>query len=129
MFEILYSFTIPQDYSYINEFIADVFPTVGIVSLIFPLVLALLFYVLINRFTDKMDQLWHWAIVLIINLIFGAAFAYMTANNYLIDTNADENMTVPVLFYVMNALYCGLYFFIFSILLKKASKFATKIPF
>lgn len=129
MFEFLYSFTIPQDYSYINEFIADVFPTVGIVSLLFPLIEALLFYVVINRFTDKLDQLWHWALFLITVMIFGGVFSYMTAHNYLLDTNADANVDVPVLFYVMNAIYCGLYFFVFSILLKRASKFATKIPF
>lgn len=129
MFELLYSFTLPQGYAYQEAFTNDVFPTVGIVSLLFCLVECLGFYILINRFTDKLDQLWHWAIFLMGVVIFGAVFAFVIANNCLVVDNSDLEAQVPVLFYVMNALYCAIYFFVFSILLKRASKFATKIPF
>lgn len=129
MFEFLYNYTFPHDYSYINEFAADVFPAVGIVSLLVSLAICLLYYVVINRITDKLDQVWHWAVFLLLTAAFGGIFAFLSAQSYLINIQNADVIIIPLLFWVMNALYCLVYFFVFSILLKKASKYATKVPF
>ena len=131
MFGVLYNYTISfsKKYTYEDQFRTDVFPTVGIVTLIVALVLALLYYVVINRMTDKLDQLVHWIIVLVTGAVFGGVFAFIIANNYLIGELGETEVGVPLLFWIMNGIYAMLYFFIFSVLLKKASKFATRVPF
>lgn len=129
MFDFLYSYTVGNDYTYINEFRESVFTNIGVVTLIVSLVLCLLYYPVINRITDKMDQFVHWVIFLVLAGVFGGVYALVTANNYIVGILGDTEPQVPVLLWVMNGVYALLYFFVFSILLKKSSKFATKTPF
>ncbi|MBX7243012.1 MAG: hypothetical protein K1X92_14815 [Bacteroidia bacterium] len=129
MFQLLYNYTVGGDYTYFNEFGESVFPSVGIITIVFSLIVCLLYYPVINRLTDKFDQFVHWIIFLVLCGVFGGVFAYVTANNFIVGEMGDTEPRIPVLFWVMNAIYAILYFFIFSVLLKKTSKYATLIPF
>ncbi len=123
MFDLLYEYTVAT-HANLPELAESVFMTVGIVTLAISLVIAMLYYLLINRMTDKFDQVTHWVIFLALNLVSAFVLAYAVANDYI-----DEGNPQPVLFWVMNTVYALVYFFVASILLKKASKYATKIPF
>lgn len=123
MFDLLYEYTV-SSHANLEQLAEGAFMTVGVVTFIVAIVDAMVYYLLINRITDKLDQIIHWLLFLILNLVFAFTFAYFIADDYI-----DEGNPQPVLFWVMNTVYSGLYFFIASILLKKASKYATKIPF
>lgn len=123
MFDLLYEYTVAS-HANLPEMMESVFMTVGIVTFVVSIVVAMIYYLLVNRMTDKFDQVIHWFIFLDIALVFAFVFAYAIANPYI-----DEGNPQFVLFWVMNTVYALVYFFVASILLKKASKFATKIPF
>ncbi len=123
MFDLLYEYTVTS-HANLPEMMESVFMTVGIVTFVASIVVAMIYYLLVNRMTDKFDQIVHWFIFLSIALVFAFVFAYAIANPYI-----DEGNPQPVLFWVMNTVYALVYFFVASVLLKKASKFATKIPF
>lgn len=123
MFDLLYEYTVSSHPNF-EQLAEGAFMTVGIVTLIASIVVAAIYYLLVNRMTDKLDQIIHWFVFLDIALIFAFLFAYLIGNPYI-----DEGNPQPVLFWVMNTIYALVYFFVASILLKKASKYATKIPF
>lgn len=130
MFKALYEFTLGGNFQYISEFADDnVHTVVGLVTLTVTLVLAAIYYLLLNRMTDKYDQLKHWLAFFGVAVVFAGIFAFWQGRHELIDTIGDDTVMVPVLFWVMNIIYAVLYFLIGSIAFRKLSKYATKIPF
>jgi hypothetical protein len=129
MFDLLYSYTLGQSFNYLEQFSSDVFLVVGIVSLVVALALCLIYYLIINRMTDKAAQLVHWIVFLVLAILICGVHALVTGTNYMVDVANDVDTPLPILFWLMNAIYGGVYFFLLSILFKKASKYATKVPF
>jgi hypothetical protein len=130
MFKALYEFTLGNGFQYLNEFEDfNVYNTVGLVTLLVALGLCAIYYLAVNRMTDKYDQVLHWAIVLGVVVVFSGIFAYWQARHNLMENIGADDYSVPILFWVMNMIYALLYFVIGSVAFKKLSKYATKIPF
>ncbi|MFN0081406.1 MAG: hypothetical protein ACKVOM_02725 [Ferruginibacter sp.] len=130
MFNALYEFTLGSGFQYVNEFVSDqILNTAGLVTLLVSLGLAAVYYLLLNRLTDKFDQIIHWFIVMDLSLVFAGLFAWWVGHKELVETIGDDTVSVPVLFWVMNIIYAAVYYMLGSLAFRKLSKYATKIPF
>jgi len=103
----------------------DVYPNVGLFTLVFALVFALIFYLLLGRWKPVWDKLSHWMITLLI--LIGIAF-YLALSQSKSSTGEDAD-SFMYKFSLVNAILALVYFVIFSILLKKTSIFAKRTPF
>jgi uncharacterized membrane protein YidH (DUF202 family) len=103
----------------------DVFPTVGLFTMIFTLIVALIFYLLLGRWRPVWEKLSHWiATVAIISLAAG-----FFAISHAMSATGEGADSYMYSFSMMNALYAVVFFVIFSLLLKRASIFARRTPF
>ena len=103
----------------------DVYPIVGLFTLIFSLIFALVFYLALGRWKPVWDKLVHWIITLILLVAIAVIFALSQAKG----ATGEDVDAFMVKFSLVNALYATIYFIIFSFLLKKASIFAKRTPF
>ncbi len=103
----------------------DVYPSVGLFTLIFAFVFALIFYLALGRWKPVWDKFSHWIITLIILLVVAFYFALSQAKG----ATGEDADAFMYKFSLVNDLLATIYFFIFSILLKKASIFAKRTPF
>jgi glucan phosphoethanolaminetransferase (alkaline phosphatase superfamily) len=103
----------------------DVYPSVGLFTLLFAFIFALLFYLALGRWKPVWDKLVHWIITLIVLIAVAVYFALTQAKGA---TGEDYDAFMYKLSLV-NALYASIYFIIFSMLLKRASIFAKRTPF
>lgn len=103
----------------------NVYPSVGLFTLLFALIFALVFYLALGRWKPVWDKLRHWVII----LIALAAIAFYFALSQAKGATGEDADAFMVHFSLVNALYATIYFIIFSILLKKASIFAKRTPF
>ncbi len=103
----------------------DVYPSVGLFTLLFALIFGLIFYLALGRWKPVWDKLIHWVITLVL-LIGVAVYFAITQAKGATGEDADAFMYK---FSLVNALYASIYFIIFSILMKKASIFAKRTPF
>jgi len=104
----------------------EIFTPVGFLTLLATLVAAALFYLLLGRWKPVFDKLPHWLILLAVVAILAFAYALTYA---LGRTGADESDGYMQGFAAMNAVYAALYFFLFSLALKRFSIFAKRTPF
>ena len=103
----------------------DVYPAVGLFTLLFALIFALVFYLALGRWKPVWDKLIHWVITLIV-LIAVAFYFALSQSKGATGEDADAFMYK---FALVNALFASIYFIIFSILMKRASIFARRTPF
>lgn len=103
----------------------DVFPTVGLFTLVVSLLTVVLFYLLLGRWKPVWHKLGHWLITMVLLAGFAGYFAIATAKAAT-EEEADSYMYTFALF---NILFAIVYFIVFSLLLKKTSIFAKRTPF
>ena len=104
---------------------SDVYPNVGLFTLVFAIVFAIIFYLLLGRWKPVWDKVSHWVISLVILLII-AFFLALSQSKSATEEDADSFMYK---FAIINSVIALVYFFIFSVLLKRASIFAKRTPF
>ncbi len=103
----------------------EVYPAVGLFTLLFALIFALIFYLALGRWKPVWDKLSHWIITLIVLIGVAVYFALSQAKG----STGEDYDAYMYKFSLVNALIATIYFVIFSILLKKASIFAKRTPF
>ena len=104
----------------------EIFTPVGLITLMVSIILAAIFYVILGRWRSVFAGKGPWVITLVAVLIFAFAYAMWYAMDR---TGADESDSYMTGFGAINALYAAIYFFVFSILLKRFSIFAKHTPF
>jgi hypothetical protein len=124
MFTSLYELILGQNNDPIYS--EEIFGPVGFMTLMLALVVAAVFYVLLGRWKPVFDNIVHWVITLIAVGIFGFGYALWFA---LDRTGADETDGYMQGFGAVNALFALIFFFVFSVILKRFSIFAKRTPF
>ncbi len=124
MFQFLYELLCGKNVD--PTYVSDVYPFVGLFTLIFSIVFSLIFYLALGRWKPIWDKLLHWIITLII--LSGIAF-YFALNQARSTTGEESYGAFMIKFSLVNALYAVIYFVLLSLLLKKASIFARNTPF
>ena len=104
---------------------SNVYPYVGLFTLVYAIVFAIIFYLLLGRWRPVWDKMAHWIISLVILI---AIAAYLALDQSKSATGEDYD-SFMYKFAIINAVVATIYFFIFSILLKRASIFAKRTPF
>lgn len=105
------------------EYRESIFSSVGLITIVIGLVLALIFYVALGRWRPVWDKRGHWVLTLVLGAILGFTFAYTQTIGTI---GASDSYTTR--FAIFNALFAALYFVIFSLLLKRFSIFARHTP-
>ena len=123
MFKFLYELIAGKNADPI--YATDVFPAVGLFTLLFSLIFGLVFYLALGRWKPVWDKLIHWVISLVILVGIAFFFALSQAKG----ATGEDADAYMYKFSLVNSLYAAIYFIIFSILLKKASIFAKRTPF
>ena len=104
---------------------SDVYPNVGLFTLVFAIVFAIIFYLLLGRWKPVWDKASHWVISLVILLVI-AFYLALSQSKSATGEDADSFMYK---FAIINSVIALVYFFIFSVLLKRTSIFAKRTPF
>lgn len=108
----------------VPEYREGIFSSVGLLTIFIVLGIAAIFYVMLGRWRPIFAHLGHWIITLVIVALFGFGFAWAQANGSI--GSADSYTTR---FSLVNGLFALVYFFIFSLVLKRFSIFAKHTPF
>ncbi|GAB3315822.1 hypothetical protein GCM10027299_05300 [Larkinella ripae] len=124
MFVTLYELWLGQNNDPI--YADEIFTPVGLITLLFSLALAALFYLILGRWKSVFYRTSHWVITLVVAGIFGYAYALWYAMDA---TDAEDTDSYMQGFGGVNLLYALIYFFLFSLLLKRFSIFAKRTPF
>jgi glucan phosphoethanolaminetransferase (alkaline phosphatase superfamily) len=123
MFKTLYELLVGQNTN--PAYASDVFPTVGLFTLAFAGIAAILFYLLLGRWRPIWHKTVHWLVTILI-LAAAAGYIAVSVAKKATEEDADSYMYT---FSLINVLYVIVYFIILSLLLKKASIFAKRTPF
>lgn len=105
----------------------EIFPDVGgITLLLISLLMVVFYYYVLNHLlqTARLSHWYHWLGVLIINAIIAFGFAV-----YYCRINEATPDSYIYWFAAANALYSGIFFLLFSMLLKWKSNNAARTPF
>ena len=124
MFVALYELWLGQNNDPI--YAEEIFTPVGLITLLVCLILAAVFYLVLGRWQSIFHKTSHWAIALVVAGIFGYGYAIWYA---LSATGAEDTDSYMQGFGGVNLLYALIYFFAFSLLLKRFSIFAKRTPF
>ncbi|RDC65978.1 hypothetical protein [Adhaeribacter pallidiroseus] len=102
----------------------EIFPTVGLVTVLSALAMMVIFYYVINHWLPIafFRKAWHWAFFMIISAVIGFAYAVSYAHGKEVEGDYVYN------FATVNALYGALFFLIFSFLLRRWSRGASTTP-
>jgi 4-amino-4-deoxy-L-arabinose transferase-like glycosyltransferase len=104
---------------------STVYPNVGLFTLVLAIVFAIVFYLLLGRWKPVWDKVSHWIITLVILLAIAFYLAVSQSKNA---TGEDADAFVYK-FAIINSVIAFVYFFILSIIIKRASIFAKRTPF
>lgn len=104
---------------------SDIYPNVGLFTLVIAIVFAIIFYLLLGRWRPVWDKVSHW----IISLIVLAGIAFYLALSQSKNGTGEDADSFMYKFSIFNAFIAVVYFFIFSVLLKRTSIFARRTPF
>lgn len=104
----------------------EVFTPVGLITLFVSLLLAAIYYLGLGRWRAIFHRTPQWVLTLVIAAIFAFAYALSYAKDR---TQADQTDNYMTGFGAVNAMYALIYFFVFSLLLKRFSIFAKRTPF
>jgi glucan phosphoethanolaminetransferase (alkaline phosphatase superfamily) len=107
-------------------YVTDVYPFVGLFTLILAVVFCAVFYLALGRWKPIWDKLLHWIITILILIGIAVLFALSQSKGAI---GADSYDSYMIKFSLVNALYAVVYFIVLSFLLKKASIFAKRTPF
>jgi high-affinity Fe2+/Pb2+ permease len=103
----------------------DVYPFIGLFTLVVAFVLAIVFYLGLGRWKPLWDKLPHWIITLLVLIAIAVYWALTQAKS----ATGEDYDAFMYKFALVNAFLATLYFVVFSLLLKKASIFAKHTPF
>lgn len=104
----------------------EVFFSVGLFTIIIALAVGILFYLGIGRWKAIFCHLKHWIVSLLIVLVVTGLLALQQAKSA---TQAEVFDAYMVRFAMFNALFAIIWFFLFSLLLKRFSIFSKHTPF
>ena len=104
---------------------SNIFPSVGLFTLIFAVVFALIFYLALGRWRNVWYTRGHWVMTIVLLALLSAAFGMFQA---LGETGADSFDSYMIKFGIINALYAVVYFIILSFLLKRFSIYSKRTP-
>jgi 4-amino-4-deoxy-L-arabinose transferase-like glycosyltransferase len=104
---------------------SDVYPYVGLFTLVYAIVFAIVFYLLLGRWRPVWDKTSHWIITLIILL----AIAFYLAVHQSTNATGEDADSFVYKFAIINSVIAFVYFFIISVIIKRASIFAKRTPF
>src|SRR5215212_3835240 len=108
MFKSLYELLTGQNAD--PTYSTDVFPTVGLFTLLLSLITALIFYLLLGRWKPVWEKLGHWLITIAIISVASGFFALSQAKS----ATGEEANSYMYSFSMINALYSLVYFVVFS---------------
>lgn len=108
----------------VPEYNGEVYDSVGLMTVVLVLVLAVIFYILLGRFKPIFHRGVHWMITLGILMWASFALALMISQDVI-----GEIDSYMYFFSLMNAVFACLLFFICSLAFKRASIFAKRTPF
>lgn len=103
----------------------NIFPSVGLFTLIFAIVFALVFYLALGRWKNVWYTRWHWVITIILLAVLSGVFGLFQAKG---ETGADSFDSFMIKFSLINAVYAVIYFIILSFLLKRFSIYSKRTP-
>lgn len=103
----------------------NVFPSVGLLTLIFAAVFAAIFYLALGRWRNVWHTRMHWIITLVLLALLSGVFGLMEAKG---EIGADSFDTFMIKFSLINAFYAIIYFIILSFLLKRFSIYSKRTP-
>ena len=128
MFSALYELFIGENPDLAQEFRGSIFPSVGLLTIVFAIILAAVFYLALGRWRPVWDKRVHWVLTLTLAAIIGFVYAYTQASGTLggMDDTGTRNYVIQ--FALFNAVFIALYFLIFSLVLKRFSIYARHTP-
>jgi hypothetical protein len=101
---------------------------VPIISLLLVILIAVIYYYIIDR--PKTGKLKVWVIFLLATGLVCGVFAFMFANNSLVNYNAQFNLTSDLyIFSLLNTVYSLIGFFVISLMIKWKSSNSSHVPF
>jgi hypothetical protein len=102
----------------------EIFPTVGLVTVLSALAMMVIFYYVINHWLPIafFRKAWHWVLFMIISAVIGFGYAVSYAHGKEVEGDYVYN------FAAVNALYGALFYLIFSFLLRRWSRGASTTP-
>jgi len=124
MFKFLYELLCGKNVD--PTYATDVYPFVGMFTLLTVLLFVALFYVALGRWKPVWYNLKHWFVTLIILLVFGFFLAFTKSKEV---TGEDTHTSFMWKLAFVNVLFTFIYFLVFSLLFKKISIFAKHTPF
>lgn len=122
IFSTLYELVIGENYNY-TEYRGSIFSSVGILSFIISVVIALIFYVGLGRWKPVFHKITHWLITILVVVIVGFGLAFNIANGVLVHVDG-----YLIQFALFNSIYSALYFIIFSFVFKRFSIYSKRTP-
>lgn len=103
----------------------NIYPSVGLFTLIFAMVFAMVFYLALGRWKNVWYTRLHWVITMIFLALLSAVFGMFQAKG---ETGAEALDSFMIKFGLINALYAIVYFIILSFLLKRFSIYSKRTP-
>ena len=102
----------------------EIFPTVGLVTVLSALAMMVIFYYVINHWLPVafFRKTWHWVLFMLLSAAIGFGYAVNYAHGK--EVTGDYVYT----FAAVNALYGALFYLIFSFLLRRWSRGASTTP-
>ncbi len=108
----------------ISEYGDAIYPNAGLLTFVIVFIIAALFYLALGRVSNIWHARIHWVVTMVLAAVIGFAIAYFFAKSELglVDV-------FLIKFALFNMLCAAVYFFLFSLLLKKFSIHARRTPF
>lgn len=106
------------------EYGEGIFESVGLLTVILTLLIALIFYVGLGRWQNIWHTKAHWTITIILSGITGSGLAYSLAKA---DVGSVDGYLMR--FALFNFVCAALFFFLFSLLFKNFSIYSKRTPF
>jgi hypothetical protein len=123
MFQKIYELLCGQNND--PTYATNIYPSVGLFTLIFALVFVLVFYIALGRWKNIWYTRIHWTITIILFAALSFGFGLIQAKG---ETGADSFDSFMVKFGLINALYAVIYFVLLSFLLKRFSIYSKRTP-
>jgi hypothetical protein len=123
MFQQMYELLCGQNND--PAYATNIYPSVGLFTLIFAIVFALIFYVALGRWKNVWYTRIHWVITLVLLAALSAVFGMFQAKG---ETASDSFDSFMIKFGLINALYAVVYFILLSLLLKRFSIYSKRTP-
>lgn len=124
MFKLLYELITGQNVDPIYG--TDVYPSVGLFSLILSVLFVVIFYLLLGRWKPVWHKTAHWLITLVLLILVLAFFALTQAKAA---TQLEAFDAFMYKFAFANVIYGFFYYCLLSFLFKRFSIFAKRTPF